>query len=337
MRRTLGIITSTALALVLSRAVTPAAGLLGESARYDFASALMLTLFGETTDATASFSARNGDRISESPLRELALRVRSPETGAASVASTAFENPAQERFALTSLSGAGAADLERAVDAGLLPDDPHFSSLGGSPEVSDPRLGNDRASYTGSYEAVAPIPSISPAPGTLAFDSAPSSNDQQVQGSDASLRLDVPPAKRPLDFSVTGEYRQLAPNDAASFDPSSSASAWQLPGGNVPFAVPNFAGSDHLTLRAGVAVPVFHSLTLNFNYDAQRSYGGDAVAGLSNVDAANNVYAGKLTYAIPSLSSTLSISAYQDRSGQSVLPNNTYTQNGGDVNFTVKF
>ena len=57
-----------------------------------------------------------------------------------------------------------------------------------------------------------------------------------------------------------------------------------------------------------------------------------------NLDAVNNKYVGGLTYNIPYSSSTLSISAYQNRHGESVLPHdNGYTQNGGDLNFTVKF
>ena len=35
----------------------------------------MLSLFGEISDSSATFSAQSGDRISESPLRELALVV----------------------------------------------------------------------------------------------------------------------------------------------------------------------------------------------------------------------------------------------------------------------
>jgi hypothetical protein len=89
-------------------------------------------------------------------------------------------------------------------------------------------------------------------------------------------------------------------------------------------------------LGAGLAVPVFHGLTLKLNYDAQRLYGGYTLPGLVNLDAAN--YAGGLTYDIPYSSSSLSISAYQSRLGDSLLPPaNGYTQNGGDLNFTVKF
>ncbi|HEY2555301.1 MAG TPA: hypothetical protein VGI15_08615, partial [Candidatus Cybelea sp.] len=65
--------------------------------------------------------------------------------------------------------------------------------------------------------------------------------------------------------------------------------------------------------------------------------GGTVLPGLENLDAANNSYIGRLTYTIPYSSSTLSVSAYQNLYGQSVLPLNGYTQTGEDVNFTVKF
>ena len=60
--------------------------------------------------------------------------------------------------------------------------------------------------------------------------------------------------------------------------------------------------------RRGLAVPVFRGLTLKLNYDAQRSYNSYVLPGLQDLDAANNFYTGGLTYDIPRLSSSLSIS-----------------------------
>jgi hypothetical protein len=51
----------------------------------------------------------------------------------------------------------------------------------------------------------------------------------------------------------------------------------------------------------------------------------------------NNSYGGKLTFDIPDASKTLSISAYQERFSDSVLPISGSTQTHEDVNFTVKF
>ena len=81
MRRIVAVLTSAALALMLARAAQ--ADLLPmPQSQFDLASQLMLRLFGETADSTASFSAQNGDRVSESPLHELALRVPGTDSSA---------------------------------------------------------------------------------------------------------------------------------------------------------------------------------------------------------------------------------------------------------------
>ena len=48
-------------------------------------------------------------------------------------------------------------------------------------------------------------------------------------------------------------------------------------------------------------------------------------------------YGGKLTFAIPHSSSSLSISACQYRYQDNIAPANTFHQTREDVNFTVKF
>ena len=53
----------------------------------DLGSQLMRQVFGESSDASASFAAAAGDRASESPLRELAFEGRS----GSSIAGVAFE------------------------------------------------------------------------------------------------------------------------------------------------------------------------------------------------------------------------------------------------------
>ena len=75
MRRIIGVLASAVLALALSYASAAAAGLSFGRPSGDLASQLMLSLFGETSDSTAAFSAQNGDRASESPLRDMALRL----------------------------------------------------------------------------------------------------------------------------------------------------------------------------------------------------------------------------------------------------------------------
>lgn len=336
MRRIVGVVASAVLALALSCAPVQAGGLALGRPSPDLASQLMLRLFGETSDSTAAFSAENGDRSSESPLREMALRVP-----AGSGAPDLAESPGLMRthIALSNLSGAGVEYLARAVDAGLLSTNAAFAPPAGSHDVHPGLLTAQPALYTAAYQPVTPAPIVSPGPGTLAFETtpAPALSDASEESS-FGLGSDGRAPKRTLDLTLSGQYEHLTLNDVSALVPSSGASpSWQLPDPNAALTAPDYAGSNRLSLGAGLAVPVFHGLTLNLNYDAQRLYGGYVLPGLVNLDAVNDKYAGGLTYDIPYSSSTLSISAYQTRLGQSVLPANGYTQSGGDVNFTVKF
>jgi hypothetical protein len=340
-RRIVGVFASAVLALALSYASAAAAGRSFGRPSGDLASQLMLSLFGETSDSTAAFSAQNGDRASESPLREMAFRLPATASGVPFSAGLAT-SPAlmQAHIALSSLPGGGASYLARAVDAGLLSTNARFAPS--SSESHDPHAGllnAQQALYTAAYQPVAAEPAISPGPGTLAFDTTPAptltdaSNDTSFGLGDEGRA-----PKRSLNFTLSGEYEHETLNDIAGFAPSSAqAPSWQLPNANVALSAPDYTGSNRLSLGAGLAVPVFHGLTLNLNYDAQRLYGAYAPPGLVNLDAVNNKYAGGLTYDIPHLSSTLSISAYQDRLDESLLPTSGYTQTGGDVNLTVKF
>ncbi|HEX3369665.1 MAG TPA: hypothetical protein VHS56_08830 [Candidatus Cybelea sp.] len=334
MRRIVAVLTSAALALMLARAAQ--ANLLPiPASQPDLASQLMLRLFGETADSTASFSAQNGDRVSESPLHELALRVPGTDSnnpqnsGGASVAVLA------QQLAVNSL-GTDASYLARAADAGLLSTQIRFAPATSQP--SQGLSGTQSSLLTVAYQPVARVPNISPGPGTLAFDST-SSPAAPALTKDLPLEFN-PDLKqsRGFNLSVSGQYEGSTPSDIAGLTAATPAApAWHLPDADAALAAPNYAGSNKVSLRAGLAVPVVHGLTLNLNYDAQRSSGGTVLPGLENLDAANNSYIGRLTYTIPYSSSTLSVSAYQNRYGQSVLPLNGYTQTGEDVNFTVKF
>lgn len=341
MRRIIGVLASAVLALALSYASAAAAGLSFGRPSGDLASQLMLSLFGETSDSTAAFSAQNGDRTSESPLRDMAFRL--PASGSSAAFSAGLPTSTalmQAHIALSSLPGAGASYLARAVDAGLLSTSAGFAP---SSESHDPHAGLLNAQqglYTAAYQPVAPQPAISPGPGTLAFDTTPAPTVTDATSEPSfGLGYDGRAPKRSLNFTLSGHYEPVTLNDIAGLTPAAGeAASWQLPNANVALAAPDYAGSNKLSLGAGLAVPVLHGLTLNLNYDAQRLYGAYAPPGLVNLDVVNNKYAGGLTYNIPYLSSTLSISAYQDRLGDSLLPPaNGYTQNGGDLNFTVKF
>lgn len=154
----------------------------------------------------------------------------------------------------------------------------------------------------------------------------------------AGANFDLRAGSRNVNVDVSSTYEHLTRNDASTFSaPQVGGSSWQLPGADTPVVIPNFADVSKVSVGAAVAVPVVHGLTLNVNYGADRMFGGYGLPGLSNLDATDNSYGGRLTFAIPHSSSTLSISASQSRFLDSVLSSSAFTQTRGDVNFTVKF
>ncbi len=154
----------------------------------------------------------------------------------------------------------------------------------------------------------------------------------------AGADFDVHAGKRNLRVNLSSAYEHLARSDGTNFTASTlDSNTWHLPQPGAPVVVPNYADLNRLSLGAGLAVPVLHGLTLNLNYDAQRLYGGYGLPGLVNLDSVSNTYGGKLSFDIPRTSGTLSISAYQDRFADGLLPLNGTTQTREDVNFTVKF
>ncbi len=364
MRRVVGVVATSALIAALCPAIAAASGLLPVSGRFDLASQLMLRLFGETTDSSASFAAAHGDLSSESPLRELALRV--PPAGAkpgfSGTDGVAF---AQDHLALSDLSPAEVSDVAAAVAFATSTSIVRFSPPALAQAGDD--LTTPAARFTAAYQAPTQ-PAVSPDPGTLAFappemrapDFLTSSAqigtvkfDGQAQGSTtqtpqlslgdtsagAGANFDLRAGKRSLDVNLSSEYEHVGRNDASGFtvSPLDSASSWQLPGaGGAPLLVPSYANLNRLSLGAGLSVPVVRGLTLNLNYDAQHLYGGYGLPGLVNLDTINNTYGGKLTLNIPQISSSLSIGAYQDRFQDNLSLNGT-TQTREDVNFTVKF
>ncbi len=256
MRRVVGIVAAAALVLALFSAVAAAADLPASTGSYDLGSQLMLRLFGETSDANASFAAARGDRASESPLRELALAI--PSAGATPLASASATAAAfgQSRLTLGDLYDASSAA--------------RFSP--GTPLNDDiVALMPSSALFTASYQPVTPEPSISPAPGTLAFapvtaaagdESLPAtpkaafvpsttqvgpvrfeghSDSATLQTPQLDLRdntygaranLDLRAGKRDLNLNVSSEYDQVASGGANAFTASTlTASSWQLPGG----------------------------------------------------------------------------------------------------------
>jgi hypothetical protein len=366
-RRVVGGVATAALVLALTPHVVFASTLLPQSSKFDMGSQLMLRLFGETSDSTASFAAAHGDRASESPLRDLALQVR-PGATTQYLASGFTSTLSEEQLALRDPSNDQGSSFAAAAESAP------FEIASRVARFTAPSSGSSdivtlgpAAHFTAAYQPV-PQTVISPAPGTQAFappeihaadflsspaqigsvkfeghadDASPSTPQLTLHDAsyDAGANFDLRAGKRNLNVNLSSAYEHVGSNDAQNFSvsPLDSASSWQLPGVGTPLVVPNNADLNRLSLGAGLSVPVLRGLTLNLKYDAQRLYGANALPGLVNLDAVNNTYGGNLTFNIPRISSSLSIGAYQERLQDNILPINGTTQTREDVNFTVKF
>jgi hypothetical protein len=364
-RRVGSILASAALAIMLCGAIVHAASFAPAAIRPDIGSQLMLRLFGETTDSSASFAAAQGDRSSESPLRNLALQT-APTAAQAAFVSGVAAPLAADRSTTPGLASVSDSVLAQAFDSGLARS-VRFAPPAQSRDDAVTLIPSD-ALLTAAYQPIAPIPAISPAPGTLAFNSVPAATQSaafapttlnvgsvQFQGhvqdsssetpalslhdtfGAAGADFQVRAGKRDINLDLTTQYEHLFRNDSNGFSSALGSTSWQLPNADAPLVVPSYADLNRLSVGAGVAVPVLRGLTLNLNYGVQHLYGGYGLPGLVNLDAINNTYGGKLTFDIQDPSKTLSISAYQDRFTDSVLPLNGSTQTREDVNFTVKF
>jgi hypothetical protein len=158
--------------------------------------------------------------------------------------------------------------------------------------------------------------------------------DDSAYGAGANFAVRA--GRRKLNLAVSSSYEQLTRRDAA-LATSSVDAAWNLPGDNAPVIIPNSASMSRLSLGAGVAVPLITGLTLNVNYDTARLLGSYGLPGLTNLDAIDNAYGGGLTFAIPHSAGTLSLSAYQYRYQDNILPANSQNQTRENLSFTVKF
>ena len=367
MRRVVGVVLLAALGVALSLPVARADSLAVPA--YDFRSAVFMRVFGETTDPAAAVAAAYGDRISESPLRALALRVPQPASSQGPFAVDLADAPSFVQAASTRSDGY--FDLAQSVRARVLqtnliyspPATSQFPVAAYQPVEPAP----DVAPQSGEV-SFAPI--VSPAEQTLAKASAsgvvgaagstqsvpallhlgPVRFEGQVQGDSAEApqlalndnsygagaNVAVRAGPRRVDLGVSSSYEQLTRNDA-NFEPSSPAASLALPGTQTSLVIPNYANLSRLSLGAGVAVPLVNGLTLSLNYDTARLLGSYGLPGLTNLDAIDNAYGGGLTFALPHSSSTLSLSAYQYRYQDNILPANSGTQTRENLNFTVKF
>ena len=169
MRRVVGVVALTALALALRLSVA-AAELSFTSGPYS-GPQIMLRLFGETSDQTASFDAARGDESSESPLRELALGVVRPAPAPGFLSGTGSVEVARADGG-RALFAAGDPYTGAASAAALAQDGARFSPSAALPGQYVPTIAQP-ALLTAAYKPVAPAASISPDPGTLAFGETP--------------------------------------------------------------------------------------------------------------------------------------------------------------------
>ncbi|HUZ50453.1 MAG TPA: hypothetical protein VMW12_12075 [Candidatus Dormibacteraeota bacterium] len=161
--------------------------------------------------------------------------------------------------------------------------------------------------------------------------------DERASGIGANF--DVRAGNRNVNVDLSSRFEHMTRNADATFASSNfdGTSTLQLPADRPPVLIPAYADVSKRTLSTGIAVPVTRSLTLGMQYDTEHLQGGYGVPGLSNLDANNNTYGAKLTFALPHSASAISLSAKQYRYQDNLIPTNAFTQTRADLNFTVKF
>lgn len=302
MRRLVGLVSTAALAIALVPRVAPAATLATFGAS-DFTSQLMLRIFGESSDARASFAAARGDRFSESPLRDLALDAASRDRLAVLGApSKTFATPAGPRFA--SPAGGSSFDLAQTVRSALLRSNLRFSA---TPQSDASALPGDNAgaipAFTaGQYQPASPVTLVSPqsaafslgplvrgaapavaASSAMAFgENAPPGASQSSDALPAAARLG------PLKFSTSVEGASLS---APSVGLSDSA----------------YGAGANLDVRAGARTLTFG---LSSNYERLTRSDGSGLT--------PTALAGTSTWQLPGSDAPLAVPNYADLSRLSV-------------------
>lgn len=161
----------------------------------------------------------------------------------------------------------------------------------------------------------------------------------QDQATGVGANFNVRAGARKVNVDLSSSFEHLTRNGvptlaASNFDDTATL---ELPSDGAPVLVPAFANLNKQTLSTGFAVPVTQSITLGVKYDTQHLFGGYGSPGLANLDAQANTYGARLTYSIPHTSSALTFSAKHMTYQDNLLPINTYSQTGANLNFTVKF
>lgn len=173
-RRLAGIIASAALAVALVPCIASASPPVAGTASFDLPAQVMMRIFGESSDGSASLAAAYGDRISESPLRDLALGT-APALRPATFERRPGSSPtfASSRTARFVASDGAAFDLAQSVGAPLLHANLRFAVTPQSDDDASARDDAARVSSTtftaGQYQPVAPVTLVSPQSGAFSL------------------------------------------------------------------------------------------------------------------------------------------------------------------------
>jgi hypothetical protein len=172
----------------------------------------------------------------------------------------------------------------------------------------------------------------------------------EVSARDESLKtlssVDVG-SGRHVNFNLASSYERLSTQTVPTvptfqYRPTATALTSPVLGAGVPgLSAADLAGGySDVTARgidAGVAVPLTRNLTLGMQYGTQRYTGAvNAQDFEPNFDTSKYSYVGNVTFAIPRTSSSIVVSARQNRFQDNLTLNTTY-ETRADVNFTVKF
>lgn len=163
-------------------------------------------------------------------------------------------------------------------------------------------------------------------------------------GVTAVTHFDINALGKRVRLSVTGSVEQISTADTAMFqyqpldpDPHLGLTSAQSAAEEPLLYYPGVSDLVKHGISAAVAVPISHAITLGLQYDAQHYQGVYASTAQNGLDAYKQTYLGNVTYAIPRLSSAITLSARQSVYQNAVAPQSSLTQTRADLDFTVKF
>lgn len=243
MRRLAGSIATAALAAALVPRIAFASPPSAVTPSFNIPAQLMLRIFGESSDGSASLAAAYGDRISESPLRDLALRA-TPVERPATFESEASRSPSFASSHNARFAAGGTFDLAQSVGAALMRSNLRFAA---TPQNDDAALARDdaervsAATFTaGQYQPVASVTLVSPqsgafslgglvhgAPPAVAASSALAFGESGAVPGSAGSAAAIPAAVRlgPLKFTTQLESATIAAPSVGLNDSAAGAGA----------------------------------------------------------------------------------------------------------------